>query len=170
MCCARWHFVRTNYLIEKRNRIFLVSAMWWWSWCLPQPHSLHSTTTLTHSMYPHTTLKRQINIALNYWWSILMALLMVASELWSPSLAYLYCLQCACLTNMNMIELNTRTLIGWMMIDDHHTWWWMILEISMIWYNRQRKHQRLKMMLMATWFIITTTFSITDVRDNFVNK
>lgn len=45
MCCpmTQYLLVRTNYLIEKRNRIFLVSA-WWWSSTLNVTMPTNSTT------------------------------------------------------------------------------------------------------------------------------
>lgn len=71
---------------------------------------------------------------------------------------------------------DTNSNFGGWTSDDVDWWWWqrdvdgwivMMVMNCFGWPNRHRKHQRFKMMQMAIWYIIPTTFSITDVRDNF---
>lgn len=175
-CAARWQYllVRTNYLIEKRNRIFLVSAMmWWWSSTLnvtmhqlqrgvPTPlHYSHELTNTIHATNRHRTnpetINNQILVTIN--------LGAMNSTTDDDDLDLMTILEHALMMNEHI-----RTLV-----DEFGSWWidvdgWIVMMMVMIWYgwpNRHRKHQRFKMMQMAIWYIIPTTFSITDVRDNF---
>lgn len=69
---------------------------------------------------------------------------------------------------------------NWESENENEFWFWSVwsilylcVMIDWFWFggnHRHQKYQRFKTMLMATWFIIPATFSIIDVRDNFVKN
>lgn len=143
-CAARWQFllVRTNYLIEKRNRIFLVSAMmWWWSSTLnvtmhqlqrglpTSPTDSHELTNTIHSTNRHRTNPETINNQI---------LVKINLALWIPTTDDDdWALLCGFLNVLSpLMNEQIRTLadeLGWcglmMMTTDVDGWMMMVLNL-----------------------------------------